>query len=70
MQNLEVKNAVLKPEIKKILEDSIVNNNKNKNTDTEQKIVQKAKKMLQKLFTCHQTKIRSCKCYLMNASVS
>ena len=54
-----------------MLEDSIVNGNKNKNTDIEQKKnVQRAKKMLQKLFTYHQTKIRSCKCYLMNASVS
>ena len=46
---------------------SIVNGNKN--TDTEKK---KAKKMWQKLFTkCHKlTKIRSCKCYRMNASVS
>ena len=50
MQNLEVKNVVLKPEIKKMLEDSIVNGNENKNTDIEQKIVQRAKKMRQKLF--------------------
>ena len=40
-----------KSEIKKELEDSIANGNKNKNTDIEQKIVQRAKKMLQKLFT-------------------
>ena len=53
-----------------MLGDSIVNGNKNKNTDIEQKIVQRAKKMLQKLFTYHQTKIKSCKCYLMNGSVS
>ena len=57
MQNLEVKDAILinnqktKSEIKKGLEDSIANGNKNKNTDTEQKIVQRAKKMRQKLFT-------------------
>ena len=40
-----------KSEIKKELEDSIANGNKNKNTDIEQKIVQRAKKMRQKLFT-------------------
>ena len=40
-----------KSEIKKELEDSIANGNKNKNTDVEQKTVQRAKKMLQKLFT-------------------
>ena len=40
-----------KSEIKKELEDSIVNGNKNKNTDIEQNIVQRAKKMRQKLFT-------------------
>ena len=40
-----------KSEIKKELEDSIANGNKNKNTDTEQKIVQRGKKMQQKLFT-------------------
>ena len=56
MQNLEVKDAILttkktKSEIKKELEDSIANGNKNKNTDIEQKIVQRAKKMRQKLFT-------------------
>ena len=56
MQNLEVKDAILttkktKSEIKKELEDSIANGNKNKNTDTEQKIVQRGKKMQQKLFT-------------------
>ena len=39
-----------KSEIKKDLEDSIANGNKNK-TDTEQKTVQRAKKMRQKLFT-------------------
>ena len=33
MQNLEVKDAVLKPEM---LENTIVNGNKNKNTDIEQ----------------------------------
>ena len=42
---LRSKNAALKPEM---LEDSIVNGNKKKNTDIEQK---KAKKMPQKLFT-------------------
>ena len=56
MQNLEVKSTILttkktKSEIKKELEDSIANGNKNKNTDTEQKIVQRGKKMRQKLFT-------------------
>ena len=56
MQNLEVKDAILttkktKSEIKKELEDSIANGNKNKNTDIEQKIVQRAKKMRQKLVT-------------------
>ena len=40
-----------KSKIKKNLEDSIANGNKNKNTDIEQKIVQRAKKMRQKLFT-------------------
>ena len=40
-----------KSEIKKELEDSIANGNKNKNTDIEQKTVQRAKKMRQKLFT-------------------
>ena len=39
-----------KSEIKKDLEDSIANGNKNK-TDIEQKTVQRAKKMRQKLFT-------------------
>ena len=56
MQNLEVKDAILttkktKSEIKKELEDSIANGNKNKNTEIEQKTVQRAKKMRQKLFT-------------------
>ena len=57
MLNLEVKDAILinnqktRSEMKKGLEDSIANGNKNKNTDTEQKIVQRAKKMRQKLFT-------------------
>ena len=40
-----------KSEIKKELEDSTANGNKNKSTDIEQKIVQRAKKMWQKLFT-------------------
>ena len=39
-----------KSEIKKELEDSIANGNKNK-TDIKQKIVQRAKKTRQKLFT-------------------
>ena len=56
MQNLEVKDAILttkkiKSKIKKELENSIANGNKNKNTDREQKIVQRAKKMRQMLFT-------------------
>ena len=34
-----------------MLEDSTLNGNKNKNTDIEQNIVQRAKKMRQKLFT-------------------
>ena len=77
-----------KSEIKKEPEDSIVNSNKNKNTNIEQKIVQRAKNMWQKLFTnlkkllrtkkvtkydCLTTKVkyfRSCKRYLINASVS
>ena len=35
-----------KPVIKKELEDSIANGNKNRNTDTEQKNVQRAKKVI------------------------
>ena len=53
-----MKDAILttkktKLEIKKELEDSVANGKKNENTDIEQmaKIVQKAKKMQQKLFT-------------------
>ena len=64
MQNLEVKDAILttkktKSEIKKELEDSIANGNKNKNTDIEQKIVQRAKKMRQKLFTSLKKLLRT-----------
>ena len=40
-----------KSEIKKEFEDSIANGNKNKNLDIELKILQRARKMRQKLFT-------------------
>ena len=54
-----------------MLEDSIVKGNKNKNTDIEQKTQRRCcKNYLQNDISYHQTKIRSCKCYLMNASVS
>ena len=58
MQNLEVKDAILttiktKSEIKKELEDSIANDNKNENTDIEQmaKNCTESKEDEQKLFT-------------------
>ena len=44
-------NQKTKSEIKKELEESIANCNKNKNTDIEQNIVQRSKKMRQTLFT-------------------
>ena len=55
MQNLVVKDAILttkkqNQKSRKSLK-TIANINKNKNTDIEQKIVQRAKKMWQKLFT-------------------
>ena len=71
MQNLEVKDAALKLKIKKMLEDSIVNGNKNKNTDIEQKKQRRCSKNYSRNdIAYHQTKIRSCKCYLMNAGIS
>ena len=66
--DLEVKDAVLKPEM---LEYSSVNGDKNKNTDIEQKKQRRCcKNYSQNEIAYYQTKIRSCKCYLMNASVS
>ena len=58
-----------------MLEDSIVNGNKNKNTDMGQKKLYREQRRCDKNYTrndiaYHQTIIKSCKCYLMNASVS
>ena len=61
---------------KQIRKDSIMNGNKTKNTDIEQNIVQRAKMIftnLKKLLRTNTIKVkyfRSCKCYLINASVS
>ena len=63
-----MKDAVLKPEMR---EDSVVNGNKNKNTDIEQKMQRRCcKNCSRNDIVYRQTKIGSCKCYLMNASVS
>ena len=54
-----------------MLEDSIVNVNKNRNTDIEQKKQRRCSKNYSRNdIAYYQTKIRSCKCYLMNAGVS
>ena len=50
-ERCNLKDQKTKSEIKKELEESIANGNKNRNTDTEQKIVQRAKKITQNLFT-------------------